>query len=144
MNVDIQNALCRNFCQYYKPSKNEELACKGFLVVERFIEKGWKIPLGKPQRKPGEATEAILVFTMCARCPFYKDDCDFVAAYRKVRDTGNISSGGNTPAASPAESRGLMDTGEWSKSYSPCGGFKLLGHLLESGIVSIDDIRDMV
>ena len=39
----IREELCRNFCPYYKPSKDEELACLGFSVIERLIGKGWAI-----------------------------------------------------------------------------------------------------
>ena len=44
----IREGLCRNFCPYYKPSKDEELACLGFTVIERLIGKGWTIPFDTP------------------------------------------------------------------------------------------------
>lgn len=99
MNVNMQSALCRNFCPYYKLSKNEELACMGYLVVERLLNKGRKIPFGKSQKKLDEATEEALVRIMCGECSFYKDGCDFVIVYRNRKYPGSISSGKNTPSA---------------------------------------------
>jgi hypothetical protein len=154
MNVNMQSALCRNFCPYYKPSKNEELACMGYLVVKRLLNKGRKIFFEKSQKKLDEATEEALVRIMCGECSFYKDGCDFVMAYQNRKDTGSISTGKNTPStfsldkAAPAQllpGKGrIVDAEDRNKYPPPCGGFVLLGHLLEKGILSIDDIRNMV
>ena len=126
----------------------------GYLVVERLLNKVRKIPFGKSQKKLDKATEEALVRIMCCECSFYKGDCDFVMIYRNRKDTGSISTGKNTPSAfslDKAASAQLLP-GEWriggaedrNKYPPPCGGFALLGHLLEKGILSIDDIRNMV
>jgi hypothetical protein len=109
-NISLAEKLCANFCRYYKPSKNEELACIGFLIIERMLKEGIEIPFDKRDRIPRPATEGRLVQNVCVPCPFYESDCDFV----KER-------GGSLP----------------------CGGFVLLGHLLEEGIITVDNIKDM-
>lgn len=100
--------LCREFCHYYKPSKNSELACMGSIVVERLLNKNLNIPFDKP-KKFDIVTEKKLEQTLCPPCPFYENDCDFVQS-----------------------------------GLAPCGGFILLGDLLEKNIISIDDIRNII
>jgi hypothetical protein len=99
--------VCKIFCPYYKPSKNNELACKGFSVVEKLLQEGKKITFLKSERVLDEATEEILVQNMCITCPFYDEDCDFI---------------------------------RHRKDFPPCGGFILLGQLLESDSITMDDI----
>jgi len=72
--------LCRNFCQYYKPGRNEELACQGFVVVHRLIEKGGKLSQERPLRTavPDAKTAEGLKGRVCAACAFREADCDFV------------------------------------------------------------------
>ena len=69
--------LCQEFCPYYKPSKNNELACMGSIVVERLLNKNGNIPFDKPE-KLDIVTEKKLAQTLCPPCPFYENDCDFV------------------------------------------------------------------
>lgn len=106
----LHKKLCANFCQYYKPSKNEDLACMGFLIVERMLKEGMDIPFDKSERILDPATEETLIQNVCVVCPFYESDCDFV----KQRGTS-----------------------------LPCGGFVLLGHLLEENIITVDNVKDM-
>jgi len=72
--------LCRNFCRYYKPGKNEDLACQGFVVVHRLIEKGRKLSQDKPRTSsiPDAATIEGLKGRLCKACSFHDGDCDFV------------------------------------------------------------------
>jgi hypothetical protein len=72
--------LCRNFCRYYKPGKNEELACQGFIVVHRLIEKGRKLSRERPRRTtaPDRRTIEGLKGRVCAFCSFREGDCDFI------------------------------------------------------------------
>ena len=72
--------LCRNFCRYYKPGKNEELACQGFVVVHRLIEKGRQLSQKKPRSisAPDAATIEGLKGRVCAACSFREADCDFI------------------------------------------------------------------
>ncbi len=106
----IREELCRNFCPYYKPSKDEELACLGFTVIERLIGKGWTIPFDTPDHGCEERTKGMLLEVLCTACPFFENDCDFV--------TGS--------------------------SHSPCGGFTLLGCLLDRQVIHIDDIKNII
>jgi len=72
--------LCRNFCQYYKPGRNEELECQGFVVVRRLIGKGRHVSQEKPRRTavPDARTVEGLKGRVCAACSFRAADCDFV------------------------------------------------------------------
>jgi hypothetical protein len=72
--------LCRNFCKYYKPGKNENLACQGFVVVHRLIGKGKQLSQAKPQRTavPDVKTVEGLKGRVCGACSFHESDCDFV------------------------------------------------------------------
>jgi hypothetical protein len=106
--INLDERLCLNFCPYYKPSKNDELACMGFLVVETLIERGKKITFDTSEKKLNAVTEETLMQNMCIDCPFYEDDCDFIQQKEKSL---------------------------------PCGGFTLLGNLLEANIIGIDDIK---
>lgn len=108
--IKLKEKLCLNFCPYYKPVKTNELACMGFLILERLLKKGKKIPFDKSAKILNGITEATLVQNMCVFCPFHESDCDFIQKKEKAL---------------------------------PCGGFIFLGHLLETNIISIDDINNI-
>jgi len=74
----LHKRLCLNFCPYYKPSKNKELACKGFSVVEKLLQRGKKITFQKSGKVLAQATANELVKNMCITCSFYEKDCDFI------------------------------------------------------------------
>ena len=103
----MEKRLCKNFCPYYKPSKDKGLACKGFSVIEKLLKGGKNISFQKSEKIPGREIKEMLVQTMCITCPFYENDCDFI---------------------------------QQRKNAPPCGGFLLLGQLLESDSITIDDI----
>ncbi len=69
--------LCRKFCVYYKAEKYEDLSCLGSRVVEALVAKRGDLVLTEG---PGRAAEQELALagTMCGRCPFYPDDCDYI------------------------------------------------------------------
>ncbi len=102
--------LCLQFCPYYKSSKNEELACGGFVEVQSLLEKGRRISFDMRGRAVGPETVRALMRKVCTACPFYGEDCDF------------ILKGG---------------------AASPCGGFLLLGQLVDEGTISVDDVGEM-
>ncbi len=104
---DLKKILCLKFCPYYKPNKNQELACMGYYVVEDLLKKGHKIVFRKFGKTFSIKTKKRLKEKICICCPFYEKDCDFI---------------------------------QQEDDYSPCGGFILLGHLLESKSISLDDI----
>ncbi|MEK6745050.1 MAG: hypothetical protein AABZ15_15655 [Nitrospirota bacterium] len=76
----VDTTLCHNFCQYYKPGKNEELACQGYVVVHRLIEKGRHVSQDKPRRTAALDARTIegLKGRVCAACSFRAADCDFI------------------------------------------------------------------
>ena len=75
--INLRDSLCLQFCPYFKPSKNEELACKGFLVIEGLISEGKEIPFIKSDKILDTGTEEVLRKHLCMTCPFYESDCDF-------------------------------------------------------------------
>lgn len=102
--------VCRDYCRYYKPSKDEELACMGFLIIQRLLRNGKEITFEESQAVLAPSTEETLVGNVCVTCPFFPDDCDF-----SLKREGSF----------------------------PCGGFVVLGRLMEAGSIRIDDIRNM-
>jgi len=113
----MRNKLCKNYCHYYKPDKDEDIACLGFVIAERLMKKGFKLSFEKSAVRPDPATKETLTKNMCIHCPFYEDDCDFAMEYRSNEE-------------------GFSES-------PPCGGFIFLGHLLEKNIIGIDDIRNI-
>lgn len=108
--MDLVKNICEKVCAYYKPSKDESLACRGFLVLKELLENGKKISCDKPDGRARPLTEESLGKVLCLTCPFYEGDCDFV-----------------------------LRKGD----AMPCGGFIYLGLLIERGMISLDDIRDI-
>lgn len=83
--------LCENFCIYYKPGKNEDLACEGFAVVHRLIEHGKKIHLAKrTDIIPGRATVDALRSNVCRICSFHAGDCDYILTGGKAAPCGGF------------------------------------------------------
>jgi len=85
--------LCRNFCQYYKPGRNEELACQGFVVVHRLIGKGKPLSQEKPRRTavPDARTVEGLKGRVCAACSFHEADCDFILSGGRASPCGGYA-----------------------------------------------------
>ncbi len=106
-NPMLEQTLCLKFCSYYKPGKNEELACKGHRVLERLLREGKSIAFESISSELSPDRSETIVKTLCIACDFHEQDCDFMQD-RKAR---------------------------------PCGGFILLGRLLASGAVTIEDIE---
>jgi len=113
----MRNKLCKNYCHYYKPEKDEDLACLGFVIAERLMKKGFKLSFEKNAACSDPAMNEKLTKNMCIHCPFYEDDCDFAMEYRSNEE-------------------GFSES-------PPCGGFIFLGLLLEKDIIGIDDIRNI-
>jgi hypothetical protein len=108
--MELVQRLCLHFCPYYKSSKNEELACRGYVVVQSLIENSRQISFHNRGGEVRSETVKALVQKMCKVCRFHKEDCDFILKGHKA---------------------------------PPCGGFLLLGHLVDEGTISIDDIGKM-
>ena len=105
--MNLEERLCKRFCFYYKPTKDETLACRGFLEVRRLAGKGGQFFFGDRRPSVSRETAKALKKKMCTECQFFKEDCDFIL--------------------------------EGDKAY-PCGGFLLLGQLVDDGAISIDDV----
>ncbi len=72
--------LCRPYCRYYKQGKNEDLLCRGAVVVERLILSGKSIvPSGEKKHRHHAAPSIreLVVNHLCAVCAFRQHDCDF-------------------------------------------------------------------
>jgi len=125
----LSTELCKAYCQYYKTSKEEDLACMGFIIVERLIERGLLPPsLACPAPSaetdeiwmPGYETTVILISQICTVCPFSENDCDFIDVHR----------------------RGASHTQQ--VSAMPCGGFLFLGRSIESKVIDIKYINQVI
>ena len=77
-NLPLEQTLCLKFCSYYKPGKNEELACRGYMVIERLLQEGKVLVFESSSGEPSPVSADILVKTLCIACDFHKQDCDFM------------------------------------------------------------------
>ena len=69
--------LCLKYCAYFKPDKNEKLACRGYHVVERLMQKGRPVTLEKTGLSADTKVTGQLVQALCSACSFREHDCDF-------------------------------------------------------------------
>lgn len=88
--TSLNKKLCEKICSYYKPSKDSELACMGFIVTERLIKSGKKIPFDKSEQVSDIAAGEKLIQNMCASCAFYESDCDFILKEGKALPCGGF------------------------------------------------------
>lgn len=70
--------LCVTFCSYFKPGKDEKLACRGYDVVNALMRKGRTIIFEKSALKINPVMLEMIVQKMCMTCDFHKQDCDFM------------------------------------------------------------------
>jgi len=85
----LEQTLCLKYCAYYKPGKNEALACRGYAVVERILQERKNLILDCHLREFEPATVGLMVKIMCTACDFYEQDCDFMQS-RKARPCGGF------------------------------------------------------
>ena len=109
--------LCSGHCSFYKPGKDEELACKGFLILEKLLYERKEFPALTQKIVLSMKAEDDLFRLLCRGCSFFEQDCDFAAWKR-----------GEGGAAA-------------RETVNPCGGFFCLGHCIDQGQVDIDDIN---
>lgn len=133
--MHMRDFVCSRFCRYFKPSKYEGLACMGYTLAERLYDGGMKFPTDLRVGRPTPGTADSLFRNMCGRCPFHKEDCDY--ASELGRKEGSESS-----LTDPVQTDGAGSGRD--ENPPPCGGFIFLGILLEEGLISIDDIANMV
>jgi hypothetical protein len=77
-NLPLEQTLCLKFCSYYKPGKNEALACRGYLVVERLSGEGKSLVLANKSGDSSPVLRDSLVNVLCLACDFHEQDCDFM------------------------------------------------------------------
>jgi hypothetical protein len=74
----LKKTLCLKFCAHYKPGKNEELACRGYNIVEKLILSG---KVEESLQNSGASLDRVkaelLVQAMCPSCDFHEQDCDY-------------------------------------------------------------------
>jgi hypothetical protein len=75
---DLKEKICADLCRYYKPGKNEELACRGYDIAERIQEKKRTLSFKQSDKKKEHALVETLVKELCLTCPFFEQDCDFM------------------------------------------------------------------
>jgi hypothetical protein len=114
--LELSRKVCAENCFFYKPGKDERLACKGFAVLEKLLEKEQTVPDCEGNIHLTDETVRILFQTICARCLFFAEDCDFAAAGRDVGPAGQGS------------------------GLNPCGGFLFLGYCLERDFMNIQAV----
>jgi hypothetical protein len=84
---DLKQSLCSRFCSYYNSSKSEPIACRAFLLLERFFKNGRKFNFDMPICElNGNGREFISV--ICVDCQFYENDCDFIRHAGKAKPCG--------------------------------------------------------
>jgi hypothetical protein len=76
----VDTRLCLNFCRYYKPGKNEELKCQGYIVVHEIMRDGKNLALHRSARTaiPDRVTQEELTGRICSVCAFRENDCDYI------------------------------------------------------------------
>lgn len=108
--------ICRRYCSYYKPGQKEDMACRGLIFVQSFIERHPESIKEFPSRCAfpfKDRYHHLLHHTICQYCDFLIDGCDF-------KDPGQS---GHPP---------------------PCGGYLLLESLLEQALIDKDTlVRDL-
>jgi hypothetical protein len=77
-NQVLEQKLCFKLCAYFKPGKNETLACKGYVIVDQLMQSGKSITFENPLKKFDPVAAERLVEKMCATCDFHEHDCDFM------------------------------------------------------------------
>jgi len=90
--IRTDTKLCANLCSYFKPGKNEELACHGYIVVQRLLDSGMRISLARPVRTvcPADTPRKRLEELVCGRCSFREHDCDYVVTGGAAPSCGGL------------------------------------------------------
>ena len=117
---ELVKLLCSGYCTFYKPGKDEELACMGFTILEKLLDELKEVPARTEKTVLSLKTEEGLFRMICMRCPFFGQDCDFAAWKRG--EGGNVA----------------------REAVNPCGGFLCLGHCIAHGTVDIQDLNRVI
>ncbi len=82
--------FCARYCKYYKPGK-EEMSCMAYSEINRLELTDLRIELG--HRDEHAAYGRILDDlrrSLCLRCEFYEDGCDFIASNGNITPCGGL------------------------------------------------------
>lgn len=82
--------LCLRHCPYYKPTKDEETFCRGYIVVKGLIRQGKRLPVGKLSPSRSAGFEAEVGGRICKGCPYITDDCDYSAGVESAPPCGGL------------------------------------------------------
>lgn len=75
----LVQALCLPYCRYYKQDRNEELLCRGAVIVDLLLRSGRGLDGFAPGSVPRtRAADDLMVNRLCSFCDFRENDCDFV------------------------------------------------------------------
>lgn len=86
----LVRTLCVPYCAYFKQDRNEELLCRGAVVVERLTATRAFIPGSEfVHGEPEPETQETLIRRVCTACDFRESDCDF-AQDRRARPCGGF------------------------------------------------------
>ena len=95
--MELREQLCTRFCSFYKPSRDAELSCGGYLAIQR-LQAAKRLDLASCRKTYSSDTGERIAAILCIACPFCQDDCDFAQ-----RVTGASPCGGFIVAASLME-----------------------------------------
>jgi hypothetical protein len=90
-NATLVQALCEPYCIFYKQGKNEELLCRGAVIVEQLLGTHIYVP-GAEKAGPRDAgwpAQEQVIRHVCSVCDFREADCDF-AQDRNARPCGGF------------------------------------------------------
>ncbi len=112
--------VCEGCCSFYKPGKDEELACMGLLVLGNLTLPWDEIDMNVQEKVVHSETMDNLYGILCVQCPFFDDGCDFAAERR----------------GEPRE--------PVRRDATPCGGFLFLGACIDRGSIDIQALNQVI
>ncbi len=116
--------ICRAYCSFYKPDKEDALVCRGITAAESLLgsERGlleFIDPNDTSDITTGRSNALQLSDILCPSCDFQKDGCDFIVWIRAHRN-------------------------EWPSPSPPCGGFVFLCRMIEKSRIDFDRIKKVL
>lgn len=93
--IDSNRAICAFYCKYYKPDKIDDDRCAGYDMVMTVMRAGQMRREAIPARLRGLGEIGHIVIdtireSVCGRCPYSADDCDFMASAGSLEPCGGF------------------------------------------------------